>query len=101
MKLTKPTLDYSKYLTKAKIYASKYRVALTSIAILVVFSTAIIRIDSLINPQVNQERYDEQLESISKVSFDEDAIKLIKALRDVDADVDSDFNSDRNNPFSE
>ncbi len=101
MKLFGLELETKKYITQAKNYASKYRVTLTSIAILLVFSTAIIRIDRLASPDMNQDRYDEQLETIQRVDFDEDAIKEIRALRDVDVDVDSRFNDRRENPFSE
>ena len=101
MKIALPAIDYKKSLLKVESKVVRYRIVLTSLGILVVMATAILRVDSLTDPDINQDRYDEQQQTISKVEFDDTAIKQIQALREADVDVDSNFSGGRNNPFSE
>jgi len=77
----------------------KYKYIIGSLVVLGVFSFVILRIDSLSSPEANQQRYEEGVIQIEKVTFDEDAIKIINDLNPTDVKVGGNINDSRNNPF--
>lgn len=77
----------------------KYKYIIGAIFVLGIFSFVILRIDALSSPEANQQRYDEGVVQIEKVSFDEEAIETINDLNPTNVRVGENINDSRNNPF--
>lgn len=80
-----------------KLY--KYKYIIGAIVVLGIFSFVILRIDALSSPEANQQRYDEGVLQIKKVSFDEEAIETINELNPTNVRVGESINDSRTNPF--
>ena len=100
----KVSFDYKKYL-KAKTYTplidfnQPYPYLLGRILVFAVFYLIVARINSLAGIPMNQERYDQAILELDRITFDEEAIERIKELQNRDVKVDLDLPSDRENPF--
>jgi hypothetical protein len=87
------------YAKKLFAFAGRYHYVLGGIFIVVVFVFTILRISSLVNPNINQTRYNEGLLEQKKVVFDEDAIKRIDSLDKRTVSPAENIDESRNNPF--
>jgi len=95
------SFEYNKIVKNISSMVIKYRFSLTIVVIVGVFAFAIYRVDSLANPDINQDRFLEQIQTVKKVSFDEAAVEAIQELEQTDVQVDPELIDDRDNPFSE
>ena len=81
-------------------YLSKYKLLITSLAILLIIGSVVVRISELSNPELDQDRLSEQQLTIKRVNFNEEAVQTILDLIDSNVDIGSEF-TNRNNPFAE
>ena len=96
--------DYRKYLNVKKLipiweYIQRYKYVLTSLVVFLIFYFVIARINSFANIELDQEKYDQGIVELKRITFDEEAIEKIKALQNRDVTVDTDLPSNRDNPF--
>lgn len=78
---------------------AKYRYPVVGAVIVALFGFTVWRIDYLSAPERDEESYNEQLTTVEKVNFDEEAIEAILELKDTDVEVRSNFPGNRTNPF--
>ncbi len=98
--MPKLSFDYKKVLLKLASHVSTYRVIITALALCSLFAFTILRINGLSNPDVDQTKLNEQISSLKKVNFNNDAIEKIQALVDSGVEIDANFDPNRSNPFS-
>lgn len=96
--------DYKKYLDPKKLepmlaFVKKYKYILGSLLVFILFYMVIVRINSLAGIPMNQERYEQGILELDRITFDEEAIERIKELQDRNVEVDLDLPGDRENPF--
>lgn len=96
--------DYRKYLNVKRLipiweYIQRYKYVLTSLVVFLIFYFVIARINSFTNIELDQEKYDQGIVELKRITFDEEAIEKIKALQNRDVTVDTDLPSNRDNPF--
>jgi len=77
----------------------KYRYLLIGLTIIGVFVYTVNIINSELTPNRDQAAYEEAKLNIGKVEFNEEAVKTIVRLRDLNIDVDAIFAPGRTNPF--
>lgn len=99
-KKSKLSFDYKKMMRNVGNVASHYQVIIASVLLLGVFGFVIWRLNNKLDPEMDQQRYDEQITTLKKVKFNEEAISKIQELKDSDVDISSRF-VDRDNPFVE
>lgn len=93
------SLHINKFIGKIGYAISAYRIVLTAAILCIVFGLALLRIDSLSNPTINEEKLAEQQATIKRVNFDNEAITQIQNLVDSGIDINSNFDPGRDNPF--
>ena len=77
----------------------RYRYLIIGTAIIGLFTYTVGIINSELSPERDQTAYDEARLQIEKVEFDEEAVKTIVRLRELNVDVDTIFAPGRTNPF--
>ena len=80
-------------------YMVAYRYLLIGAGVLGIFGFAILRIDSVLQSESDQNKYNELLSSVKKVKFNEEAAQQIRSLEDTNASISGELAPDRNNPF--
>lgn len=77
----------------------RYRYPLVGAIIVALFGFTVWRIDYLSAPERDEEAYNEQLSTVERINFDEEAIEEILKLRSADVDISPNFPGNRTNPF--
>ena len=77
----------------------KYRYLIIGTAIVGLFTYTVGIINAELSPERDQSAYEEARLQIKPVEFDEDAVKTIVRLRELNVDVDTIFAPGRTNPF--
>ena len=80
-------------------WLSKNRYPLVGTLIVILFALTVYRIDYLSATERDEEAYQEQLQTVTKIEFDQDVIEEILRLTDTDIDIRARFPGDRTNPF--
>lgn len=77
----------------------KFQYLIVGTVIVAVFAYTINIINSELSPARNEAAYEEARLKIERVEFDENSVKTIVRLRDLNIDVSSIFAPGRTNPF--
>jgi hypothetical protein len=77
----------------------KYRYLIIGALIVGLFTYTVGIINSELSPERDQSAYEEARSQIEKVEFDQEAVKTIVRLRELNVDVDTIFAPGRTNPF--
>ncbi len=77
------------------------KLVVTAVLMLGIGAYTLMRINTLTDPQVDQDYLEEQESLYEVVEFDQEAIERISNLEDTDINVTSDIDSGRNNPFAD
>lgn len=96
MKFDIPFLDRFKQLFSV---IRRFRYLIFGSIIVALFGFTVWRIDYLSAAARDEEAYQEQLSTVDRISFDEEAIEQILDLRDADVEVNPNFPGNRINPF--
>lgn len=96
MKQFEGLIDHSKSLLRT---LSRYRYPLIGTLIVGLFAFTVWRIDYHSAAERDNEAYEEQLSTVERVNFDEDAVEKILQLRDTGIDIEPNFPRGRTNPF--
>jgi len=96
--------DYKKYLDPKKLQpvvktVVKYQVLIGSIVVAAIFYFLVSRINTLAGTEMNQQRYDEGIAQVKRITFDQEAIEKIRDLQDRTVDVKLDLPGNREDPF--
>jgi len=95
-------LDYKKYLKKLMpIYKfiKTYKFILGTLIVVSMFYFIVQRINAVTSVELNQDRYDQGILELDRITFDQEAIDVIKELQNRDVEVELDLPSNRDNPF--
>jgi hypothetical protein len=71
------------------------------VAVLLIYSFLILRINVLTQSEPSDEVVNEQLNTVKRLKIDQDSINKIEQLEDQNIDVQSLFNKARDNPFQD
>lgn len=96
----KTSLDYRKIFKTVTLYATKYRVLITILAIASIFSFAVLRINQLSDPKADEDKLAESLAEFKKVTIDDAVVENIRNLIESNVEVSPQYNN-RDNPFAE
>lgn len=77
----------------------RLRYALIGSVVIGVFAMAVMRIDTALKTERNEEEYGTQLLQIKQVKFDQAAAERIRGLEKSDAEIQADLEANRKNPF--
>lgn len=78
---------------------ARYQYLLIGGVIVALFAYTVSVINSELSPERDEDRYNQARLNIEKVEFDEDSVKTIVRLRDLNIDVEAIFAPGRTNPF--
>ena len=92
--------DYMSIVNRIVEFSSRFKYLLLGAAVVATLLIAVVRINQHSGVAINQERYDEQLLTVKRVSFDQDVIQRILDLKDLNVDIKSIFPDSRSNPFN-
>jgi hypothetical protein len=95
MKLSKLKDQFKKLFGKLK----QFRYLIVGTVIVALFAYAVGVVNSELSAERDQAAYDNARQQVERVKFDQDAVKTIVKLRDLNIDVDAIFAPGRTNPF--
>lgn len=95
------SFDYKKYIKIALDELAKYRIPLTALIILGIFTLTIVHVDATSNPEKNIDRFSEQASDLRKVQIDAEVVDLLNQLEATNIDIGSNFDNNRESPFTE
>lgn len=93
-------IDIKSVAKKTGTFLEKNRFVVSSVILLAVTSIVLVRINSLIRPEIDQEYLEAQTQTQQEIEFADEAIEQLKQLNDSRIEIESQF-TDRNNPFSD
>lgn len=82
-------------------FIRRYALFCFFIAVLLIFSFLVFRINVLTNAQPTDDQITEKLKTVQRPHIDESTVNKIKQLQDHNVQVKALFDEARNNPFSE